>query len=214
MGFSAPQGEARGDRKARFMEPLNKKRIFFKKKISKLAFSRPENTLAFPWLSLLRISISGFNHKSPGTNLHFSSFSAANFSSPLLLLLFRPFLWPFGCRLAAVLASSPLPFLVQPCLLAMVVFSATFLSLSSPPLLSGAVVGNGLHLLFFFFPCALGRGRPDLKPSTPFFLGGGGFSMLAAVYFSDLFLGIVDDIVPFGCGPHLFMDYLENCISP
>jgi len=34
--------------------------------------------------------------------------------------------------------------------------------------------------------------------------------MLAAVHFNDLFLGIVDDIVPFGCGPHLFMDYLEN----
>ncbi|GMH12801.1 hypothetical protein Nepgr_014642 [Nepenthes gracilis] len=27
--------------------------------------------------------------------------------------------------------------------------------------------------------------------------------------FNDLFPGIVDDIVPYGCGPHLFMSYLE-----
>ncbi|KAH9620316.1 hypothetical protein KSS87_021713 [Heliosperma pusillum] len=36
-------------------------------------------------------------------------------------------------------------------------------------------------------------------------------STVTAVQFNDLFLGIVDDIVPYGCGPHLFMNYLDKC---
>ncbi|XP_021759023.1 nuclear pore complex protein NUP214-like [Chenopodium quinoa] len=37
------------------------------------------------------------------------------------------------------------------------------------------------------------------------------FAKLVSVDFSDLFTGILDDIVPYGCGPHLFLNYLENC---
>ncbi|XP_074310899.1 nuclear pore complex protein NUP214 [Silene latifolia] len=36
-------------------------------------------------------------------------------------------------------------------------------------------------------------------------------STVTAVQFNDLFPGIVDDIVPYGCGPHLFMNYLDKC---
>ncbi|XP_078437688.1 nuclear pore complex protein [Wolffia australiana] len=35
-------------------------------------------------------------------------------------------------------------------------------------------------------------------------------SSATVVYFSDLFHGIVDDIVPYGSGPYLLMNYLEN----
>lgn len=38
-----------------------------------------------------------------------------------------------------------------------------------------------------------------------------GSSKLTSVNISDLFLGFVDDIVPRGYGPHLFVNYLENC---
>ncbi|KNA07375.1 hypothetical protein SOVF_172500 [Spinacia oleracea] len=34
---------------------------------------------------------------------------------------------------------------------------------------------------------------------------------LTSVDFNDLFTGIVDDIVPCGCGPYLLVHYLENC---
>ncbi|GAB4845826.1 hypothetical protein Ancab_024829 [Ancistrocladus abbreviatus] len=36
-------------------------------------------------------------------------------------------------------------------------------------------------------------------------------SKLVMLQFSDLFSCIVDDIVPFGCGPHLFISYLDEC---
>ncbi|KAL9233598.1 hypothetical protein vseg_008572 [Gypsophila vaccaria] len=36
-------------------------------------------------------------------------------------------------------------------------------------------------------------------------------STVSAMQFIDFFPGIIDDIVPYGCGPHLFMNYLENC---
>ncbi|KAK9669827.1 hypothetical protein RND81_13G157200 [Saponaria officinalis] len=36
-------------------------------------------------------------------------------------------------------------------------------------------------------------------------------STVTVMQFIDLFPGIVDDIVPYGCGPHLFMNYLKNC---
>ncbi|XP_057529539.1 nuclear pore complex protein NUP214 isoform X2 [Amaranthus tricolor] len=34
---------------------------------------------------------------------------------------------------------------------------------------------------------------------------------LASVDFDDLFPGIVDDVMPCGCGPYLLVNYLENC---
>ncbi|KAK9750101.1 hypothetical protein RND81_02G173400 [Saponaria officinalis] len=36
-------------------------------------------------------------------------------------------------------------------------------------------------------------------------------STVTVMQFIDLFPGIVDDIVPYGCGPHLFMNCLKNC---
>ncbi|KAE8672042.1 Detected protein of unknown function [Hibiscus syriacus] len=36
-------------------------------------------------------------------------------------------------------------------------------------------------------------------------------SDLVVLSFSDLFAGLIDDIVPFGTGPYLFLSYLEEC---
>ncbi|XP_012474185.1 nuclear pore complex protein NUP214 isoform X1 [Gossypium raimondii] len=36
-------------------------------------------------------------------------------------------------------------------------------------------------------------------------------SDLVVLSFSDLFAGLIDDIVPFGTGPYLFLSYLEQC---
>jgi len=178
VGFSAPQGEARGDRKARFMEPLNKKRIFLKKNKQTCLLQTREHPSLLPD-PLLKPFHGHLCYESPfqasTTNLQVR----ISISLPPLLRIFLPlfFFCCFGpfCGLSVAVWLLFLLLLLFLFLFGHVCwpwwcFRPPF-SLSPPPLLSGAWVGNGLHLLFFF-PCALGRGRPELKPSTPCFFGG------------------------------------------
>ncbi|KAJ8428544.1 hypothetical protein Cgig2_003792 [Carnegiea gigantea] len=148
---------------------------------STLAFSRPENTLAFSQTlcSSLSMAISA-------TNLHFRlQPQISRYESPFLFLLCCEFFFPSSSSVvSALFVAFRLPFGCCSCF-----FSSSFscsamsvghggvfghLSLSLLPPIAVGGLGGEWAASSFFFSCALGRGRPDLKPSTLFFFWGGG----------------------------------------